>query len=275
MDRSTPQTTHTTPAQALGDVVCGVDGGRRDTVAVEQALRLADGSTLTFVAVAHVVGKGPNAQAAMGDVRAEHTLDRATRMAHEHGVQAESRLVHGADAAEALMREADGAGVLVVGAPLHGRIGGIAEGATSARLAHRATLPVLIAREAKDAAPFPQRVLLATDGSTGSHRAAELTVAIAAAHGAEVTMVHAGDSSDAERRRMVEQAARVSDVTRVEPVWLEPGKHPVDGICHCATWSKASLVVVGARGVGGVRALGSVSERVAHEAPCSVLIARG
>jgi nucleotide-binding universal stress UspA family protein len=33
-------------------------------------------------------------------------------------------------------------------------------------------------------------------------------------------------------------------------------------------------LVVGSRGLGGVRALGSVSERVAHRAPVSVLVVR-
>ena len=36
----------------------------------------------------------------------------------------------------------------------------------------------------------------------------------------------------------------------------------------------ASLVVVGSRGLGGARSLGSVSERVAHCVPSSVLIVR-
>ena len=36
----------------------------------------------------------------------------------------------------------------------------------------------------------------------------------------------------------------------------------------------ADLVVVGSRGLQGLRALGSVSERVAHQASCSVLIVR-
>jgi nucleotide-binding universal stress UspA family protein len=36
----------------------------------------------------------------------------------------------------------------------------------------------------------------------------------------------------------------------------------------------ADLLVVGSRGLHGVSALGSVSERVAHGARCSVLVAR-
>jgi len=34
----------------------------------------------------------------------------------------------------------------------------------------------------------------------------------------------------------------------------------------------ADLVVVGARGVHGIRAIGSVSERVAHQADCTALV---
>ena len=41
-----------------------------------------------------------------------------------------------------------------------------------------------------------------------------------------------------------------------------------------AASKKADLLVVGARGLHGMRALGSVSERVAHRAHCSVLVLR-
>ena len=37
---------------------------------------------------------------------------------------------------------------------------------------------------------------------------------------------------------------------------------------------EADLVVVGSRGLSGIRALGSVGERVAHEAHCPVLVVR-
>jgi nucleotide-binding universal stress UspA family protein len=41
-----------------------------------------------------------------------------------------------------------------------------------------------------------------------------------------------------------------------------------------AASADADLLVVGSRGLRGVRALGSVSERVAHRAACSTLIVR-
>jgi nucleotide-binding universal stress UspA family protein len=45
---------------------------------------------------------------------------------------------------------------------------------------------------------------------------------------------------------------------------------PVDALARL----DPALLVVGSRGLQGLRSLGSVSERVAHEARCSVLVVR-
>ena len=47
---------------------------------------------------------------------------------------------------------------------------------------------------------------------------------------------------------------------------------PVDALL--AAGADGDLLVVGSRGLHGVKALGSVSERVAHRASCSTLIVR-
>ncbi len=49
-------------------------------------------------------------------------------------------------------------------------------------------------------------------------------------------------------------------------------RRPVEALVDAA--SRADLLVVGSRGAGGLRALGSVSERVAHRASSSVLVVR-
>jgi nucleotide-binding universal stress UspA family protein len=49
-------------------------------------------------------------------------------------------------------------------------------------------------------------------------------------------------------------------------------RHPVEFLVEAST--EADLLVVGSRGLKGIKALGSVSERVAHEAKCSVLVVR-
>jgi nucleotide-binding universal stress UspA family protein len=49
---------------------------------------------------------------------------------------------------------------------------------------------------------------------------------------------------------------------------------PADAICDVATQVKAEVIVVGNKGMTGVRrVLGSVPNSVAHQAPCAVLIA--
>ncbi len=49
---------------------------------------------------------------------------------------------------------------------------------------------------------------------------------------------------------------------------------PADAICEVATQVKADVIVVGNKGMAGLRrVLGSVPNSVAHQAPCAVLIA--
>lgn len=51
----------------------------------------------------------------------------------------------------------------------------------------------------------------------------------------------------------------------------------VDKICECAEEVKADVVLVGSRGLGNIGSLvlGSVSERVVHKCPRSVLVVKG
>jgi nucleotide-binding universal stress UspA family protein len=53
---------------------------------------------------------------------------------------------------------------------------------------------------------------------------------------------------------------------------LTADAHPAQALVEASR--EADLLVVGSRGLRGLKALGSVSERVAHEASCSVLVVR-
>ena len=52
---------------------------------------------------------------------------------------------------------------------------------------------------------------------------------------------------------------------------IEPGR-PRDVILAAAERADAALIVLGSRRLTGLRALGSVSRHIVHEAPCSVLV---
>ena len=51
---------------------------------------------------------------------------------------------------------------------------------------------------------------------------------------------------------------------------------PADALMHVAKDQEAELMVVGTRGLGGLKrlVLGSVSTKLVHEAPCDVLVVR-
>ena len=72
---------------------------------------------------------------------------------------------------------------------------------------------------------------------------------------------------------LAENAARdLADRFDAQLERLESIPNPVTTLVEASR--EADLLVVGSRGLHGVKALGSVSERVAHEARCSVLVVR-
>ena len=131
---------------------------------------------------------------------------------------------------------------------------------------------VLVARRPAQGT-FPGLILHANDGSPGSRDAAAVAGRIAARHDSTVVTLHV--SGDPERGlAMAEEAVELIEAAGCDSrARTEHGRVP-RRIAEVAAEVRASLLVVGSRGLTGIRALGSVSERVAHRASCSVLIVR-
>jgi nucleotide-binding universal stress UspA family protein len=148
-------------------------------------------------------------------------------------------------------------------------------------------------RDSNDA--FPQRILLATDGSEDAGLAARAAVDLASAAGAELHVVHvwwavppyahpsialATDPEPYEREArelLFDELDRISELGgEVSRTHLLRGR-PADAILSVAQESGAELVVVGSRGLGSIRRLllGSVSEGVVNYSPSPVLVVRG
>jgi nucleotide-binding universal stress UspA family protein len=120
---------------------------------------------------------------------------------------------------------------------------------------------VLVARPCAAPDRFPRSLAVGTDGSDHSQRAVLWAADAAARSGAKLRVVVAsrGGPLDVDRLRRVPELR----VAAAEPVpALVAASRDVD------------LLVVGSRGLHGVRALGSVSEQVAHKAACSVVVVR-
>ena len=231
-----------TDVVAFRSVLCGIDDTAATEVAVEQAAVLAGpGSTLDLV-VCLQSAFAQSAQPRLTREVAERALDRLTDLAVEGGVAVHSEVVEAGFDRHPLLSACAGHDLLVVGSHEIGRPVGILSAGVMTASTHLAPCPVLIARESP--AGFPGTILLADDGTRHSREAARLAHAIAAQHGCE--LVAASGVDDRPAKAIPALAARIG----------------------------AGLIVLGSRRLRGPRALASVSERVAHNAPCSVLVVR-
>lgn len=256
-------------------VLCGIDGSSAAQEAARQAAVLAADGSLDLVSVTWTTGSGPTRMTALSDTRAHRALDAATVLAAEQGTPVSAELVHAADEAGTMRRLAGDCDLIAVGARTGSRAGGIMLGSVATRMVHEAGIPVLVARRPPEGSTFPDPILLATDGSDSSALAATLTGRVAGRLGAAVYVLRVGTATGVEELRTVaRQVGEIAEASGREPVVVELGDDPLDTIVDVARTQRASLIVVGSRERSGVKALASISERVAHEAPCSVLVAR-
>jgi nucleotide-binding universal stress UspA family protein len=152
--------------------------------------------------------------------------------------------------------------LVVVGSHNYSRPAGIVLGSVATHMLHEAPCSVLIAREPRDAFHWPRSIVVGIDGSPQSAEAAAVARQLAERFEAKLRCVVAPDGeADLDAARDIAE-----DLEELE------GK-PVDELTVLSDW--ADLVVVGSRGLKGLKALGSVSERVAHRAHSPVLVVRG
>jgi nucleotide-binding universal stress UspA family protein len=258
----------------FGSILCGVDGSRQSFEAARQAAVLAaDGTALHLHAVSWEAGVGPTATALLSRRRAAEALERARIAARDLGVRAKTEVVSAADAGARLLEAARAHDLLVFGVSERSRVGGILIGRAAAAALHRATVPVLVARR-PPAAAFPRSILLATDGSESSKSAVELAALLARRHHARLTVVAGSARTAARRHELARQAADLFAATGCEPLIIDTVGKPHVAIARAAEEIGASLLITGSRGLTGIAALRSVSERVGEYAPCSVLVVR-
>jgi nucleotide-binding universal stress UspA family protein len=150
------------------------------------------------------------------------------------------------------------------------RLAGVLFGSTATTILHHAPCSVLISRSGRDG--FPSPILHATDGSPDSLDAAAVAARIASRHDSPVRTVSIGTGPWCEEA--IARSMEVFSRAGVEAESLHEGGSAHRGIISAANLGDTGLIVVGSRGRSGVRGIGSVSERVAHRAPCPVLVVR-
>jgi nucleotide-binding universal stress UspA family protein len=250
-------------SQVFERILCGVDGTPASLVAVRQALSLqGEHGSVSLVAAANFAKA---AQAGMAATHAaellQHEADAALAEAQAIAPSAASKLVDG-DPAALLLKQAEAERSTLIAVGSHGRrrAAGLLLGTVAARMLRDATCSVLVARAA-DEDTWPQTVLVGLDGSLESAAAFTVARSLAARFGGSVRAVASTkDQLDREAAEAIAPDLEEHDTPAVNV--LVSASRPAD------------LIVVGSRGLHGLKALGSVSERVAHQARSSVLVVR-
>lgn len=272
---STPDQAHAASSSIFDRIVCGVDGTGESREAVVQVGRLApESSSVVLCCVWNTgasvaVGWSPPLARTASFPREELTAAvDAARPLLPQSLVVETTVVEGPPGPMMLTEIGRRQATLVaVGSHDHRRLSGILLGSVATQLLHDSPCSVLMTRAPKDDR-FPATVMVAADGSSESARAIHVAAEIAHRLGAELEAVVAtGGQSGADTavvRSVLDAVGGPEIPLRVE---AEP---PVEALTRLAP----DLLVIGSRGLQGVRSLGSVSERVAHEAHCSVLVVR-
>jgi nucleotide-binding universal stress UspA family protein len=272
---------------SFSNVIVGIDGTRAGFEAARQAARLLErDGRLLLVGVEDgwdaLAGRWAGATFAWFDNgtkwtyedrqaelrrRVRASLDEAVRQLKGAGT-VESRAIEGRSW-EALRTVAasENADLLAIGTHGGSRARGIILGYTATSLAHEAPCSLLIARPPFDPAAFPASLGVGYDGSPQSERALDVAIDLAALHPRTPTRI-------VTCRPIPPGLAREAAIKRspVHFVFDDERHLPDDGLVEAS--QTVDLLLVGSRGLEGIGALGSTSERVAHRAASSVLIVR-
>lgn len=216
------------------------------------------------------------------DDEAAAALEKAGRHLRKAGISPTLELRTGpAASAIVSLASVDGADLVLLGSHGHGLGERLSLGSVGSNVKHHVACSVLIAR----GPPRVLRVLLATDGSEPSRIAVRTGVEVAAALGARATLAHVIDASSygLARTRSLVRAKLLAVQERMRE---SPGSAglssrvaqgpPAKRLRKLADEEKAGLIVVGSRGLGGLRSLtlGSVSDKLSHKAKQSVLVVK-
>lgn len=202
--------------------------------------------------------------------------------------------------AQAIVAEARGAGAIVVGSRGHGALARVVMGSVSRAVVRLASCPTLVVRSRPRSI---SRFVLGLDGSANARRAVAFVARLRPPHGGHVTLVRALEplrvgslgllpagvrgalarQLDAAQARQMQNARR--DLAAATAVLKRAGWAvrsairwgiPLNELLNVVRDADAHVLVVGARGTGGVARLllGSVAEGVLSRARVPVLVVR-
>ena len=178
-----------------------------------------------------------------------------------------------------------GAGLIVLGSRGLGGVRRALMGSVSDSVVRHAHCPVMVVRG--EPVAFPTKILLATDGSKEAELAATAAAELAKSTASELQVAHvaaqypyaraAGEElPDVAQQVLDEQVSRLQHAgVTVAEAHVRVGP-PAAVIVALTEHMGAHLIIMGSRGMGGIRRalMGSVSDSVVRHAHCAVMVVR-
>ena len=297
-------------------ILLAIDASKDAGLAAKAAIELANttGSELHLVYVTHLLTEASEASYMAARLyqemyeeakqEAQRLLDEQVRMIEEAGGRvADTHLRIGRPDEEVIrLGEELRAGLVVVGSRGLSPIRRALMGSVSDSVVRHAHCPVMVVRgEENGEIIFWKRILLATDGSKDAELAARIAADITQKGASELQVVHVGPSAgyngggeplvtdifapteeqlkelNKEHRQLLDAQVKQIEAAggAVRKAHLRMGR-PDEEIIALAEEIGAGLVVMGCRGLGGVKRalMGSVSDSVVRYAHCPVLVVR-
>lgn len=288
-------------------LLIATDGSRDARTACETALRLLSPAdrNVDLLCVAPPFGKGARRHHYERRIlaKAAQILQRTRDRIGADAASVESTAVMGSPAAVIVDRAPD-YDLTVIGAKDRNVGGDMGLGPTASRVVAHALAPLLIGREMRSESG--SRVLAAVDGSCASLSALNTLVQFFDLRGSEITLLHVAETPwihlglddewatyDEDEQERSDAGVLEKEFTREGEVIIEQARdllrptgaavetsivqgNPADEILSEADRGQFDLIVVGAIGDRDLKhsMLGSVSSKIAWNAPCSVLIVR-
>jgi len=275
--------TEVCPITEIKSILLATDGSEFSSGAVREAIRFAQRCN-TRLYVVSVVETNPEFEIYGPDVveqiekQTRANLERVKEQADKEGVTCEIVAHRGEDASEFIIKEAErvGASVIIMGRRGRSGINRLMMGSVTALVIGAAPCNVFVVPRAGKLSC--EKILVATDGSEYSEKAAREAIGIAKRCGSTVMAI-----SVAEKEEYIPQAEEhvkaVREIASSEGIEIETFTvtgTPYDAITTTAQVKGADLIVVGTHGRTGLKKLlmGSVAERVIALSHCAVLVVK-
>ncbi len=288
------------------NVLMATDGSKLATAALAEAGRMLapQNQHVDLLCVVPPVHRGHESERDRLCRRAKRALERAGAALTEAGLDVQTTVKMGSPA-RTIIGASPNYDVTVVGATSHraGNMNGL--GPVASRVVEHANGSTLVARNSRPSTGT--RILVAVDGSEGSYRALDRMAELMDLSEASITLLHVTETPwlhlgtdqewfgyEEEEEEAIDPAAQLERefVREADEILANARERlparasvetlvyeglPADEILSEAERGDYDLVVIAASGSHDLkhRMLGSVSSKVAWNAPCSVLLIRG